>query len=59
MMTPQVEKAAGVAAGVSIPAMLTGWAANALPVLQMIATVVAIVAGLFAIAVHWRKLRAP
>lgn len=40
-----------------MPAWLISLAAETLPLIQWAAGFVAIVAGLFAIIVHWRKLR--
>lgn len=56
-MSTSVQKAADTAAAVSVPAWLVSLAAEALPVVQLIAGVIAIVAGGFAIAVHWKKLK--
>ena len=52
-----IEKAADTAAAVSFPAWVVSLAAEALPIVQLIAGIIAIVAGAFAIAVHIRKLR--
>ncbi len=57
-MNAPVEKAADAAAAVSIPAWVVSLAADALPIVQVLAGLVAIIAGVFAIAVHLRKLRA-
>jgi hypothetical protein len=51
------ERAAHAAAILSSGSALTAWVATALPYVQLMAGCVAIVAGLFAIAVHVRKLR--
>ncbi len=51
------ERAADTAAAISVPAWVVSLAAEALPIVQLIAGIIAIIAGGFAIAVHWRKLR--
>jgi hypothetical protein len=51
------EKVADAAAVVSVPSAIVSFAADALPLMQFGAAVVAIVAGVFAIIVHWKKLR--
>lgn len=51
-----VERAADTAAALSVPAWIVSLAAQALPVVQVIAGVLAIVASVFAIIVHVRKL---
>jgi hypothetical protein len=56
-MSPTVLRAADTAAAVSIPAWVVSLAAEALPIVQLIAGVLAIVASIFAIVVHRRKLR--
>jgi hypothetical protein len=48
---------ADAAAAVSIPSWLISLAAEALPVVQVCAGLFAIVASVFAIVVHWKKLR--
>lgn len=52
-----VQRAADVAAGVSVPAWLVSIAADWLPIVQFFAGVLAIIASTFAIVVHVRKLR--
>ncbi len=58
-MSQNVQRAADAAAAVSIPAWLVSLAAQTLPLIQWLAGAVAIVAGIFAIAVHVRRLRRP
>lgn len=53
------QRAADAAAVVSGGSAITAWVATALPIVQLLAACVAIVAGGFAIAVHVRKLRKP
>lgn len=57
-MSTGISKAADTAAAVSIPAWVVSLAAEALPIVQLIAGITAIVAGVFAIVVHWKRLRA-
>lgn len=52
-----LQRTADAAAAISVPAWLASWAVNALPIVQVVAGLVAIIAGLFAIAVHVQKLR--
>lgn len=56
MSITTTERAADAAALTSIPAWLVSVAVDALPVIQALAGLVAIIAGLFAIAVHLRRL---
>lgn len=56
-MSSNIERAANTAAAISTPSWLVSLAANALPIVQLCAGLVAIVAGVFAIVVHWRKLK--
>jgi hypothetical protein len=51
------ERAADAAAAFSLPAWLISIAADALPLIQVVAGVLAIIASCFAIIVHRRKLR--
>lgn len=51
------QRAAHAAAAVSTAAAASTWLSNANELAQFVASVVAIVAGLFAIAMHVRKLR--
>lgn len=50
-------RAADTAAALSIPAWVVSLAAEALPIVQFMSGIIAIVAGVFAIIVHVRKLR--
>jgi hypothetical protein len=50
-------RTADTAAALSIPAWVVSLAAEALPIVQVMSGIIAIVAGVFAIVVHWRKLR--
>jgi hypothetical protein len=52
-----VSRAADTAAAVYIPAWVVSLAAEALPIVQLMAGVLAIVASVFAIVVHVKKLR--
>jgi len=49
-------RAADTAAGVAVASASASWLADLSLWLQVTAAVVAIVAGLFAIAVHWKRL---
>lgn len=51
------ERAADTAAALSVPAWVVSLAAEALPIVQLIAGVLAIAASVFAIIVHVKKLR--
>jgi Mn2+/Fe2+ NRAMP family transporter len=51
------QRAADAAATISIPSWLISIAADALPLVQVVAGLLAIVASVFAIFVHRRKLR--
>lgn len=51
-------KLADAAAGTSVVGWVASWATDALPIIQAVAGLVAIIAGLFAIAAHYRRLRA-
>jgi hypothetical protein len=55
-MTMTNTRAADVAAATSTLGWLASWATNALPIIQALAGIVAIVAGLFAIAYHWKRI---
>jgi hypothetical protein len=56
-MSLPISRAADTAAAVSIPAWVVSLAAEALPIVQLVAGVLAIVASVFAIVVHRKKLR--
>lgn len=56
-MSPVHDPQATGAAAVSVVGAVTSFAANALPIVQLIAGVVAIAAGVFAIAVSVKRLR--
>jgi len=49
-------RAADAAAATSTLGWLASWATDALPIIQAAAGIVAIVAGLFAIAYHWKRI---
>lgn len=51
-------KVADVAAGISTAGALTAWVADALPWVQFIAGIIAIIAGIFAIRYHYLKTKA-
>jgi hypothetical protein len=51
------DRAADAAAAFSVPAWVISMAANALPLVQVAAGILAIVASCFAIVVHLKKLR--
>lgn len=51
-------RVADAAAATSGLGWVASWATDALPIIQALAGIVAIVAGLFAIAFHWKRLRA-
>lgn len=55
-MTP-AERVADGAAAVSVSAATMSWVSEVNALLQLVATVVAIIAGIFAIIVHWRRLQ--
>ncbi len=59
MSTQNVQRAADVAAVGSVSAAGASWLSHANEIISMIAGVIAIIAGLFAIAVHFRNLRRP
>jgi hypothetical protein len=52
----QNTRAADAAAATSTLGWLASWATDALPIIQAMAGIVAIVAGLFAIAYHWKRI---
>jgi hypothetical protein len=56
-MSANVQRAADTAAAFSIPAWVVSLAADALPLIQVVAGLLAIVASVFAIFVHRRKLK--
>lgn len=49
-------RTADVAAATSTLGWLASWATDALPIIQAMAGIVAIVAGLFAIAYHYKRI---
>lgn len=51
-------RVADAAAATSAFGWIASWATDALPIIQALAGIVAIVAGLFAIAFHYKRLRA-
>lgn len=51
-------RAADAAAATSAFGWVASWATDALPIIQALAGIVAIVAGCFAIAYHYKRLRA-
>jgi len=55
-MTMTNTRAADAAAATSTLGWLASWATDALPIIQALAGIVAIVAGLFAIAYHWKRI---
>lgn len=57
MSTNNVSRAADIAAAGSIASASVSWVGTANEILQLVATVIAIVAGLFAIFVHHAKLK--
>lgn len=50
-------RAADIAAAASGIGWLTTWATNALPIIQVVGGLIGILAGLFAIAVHYQRLK--
>jgi hypothetical protein len=58
-MTTPIERAADVAAAGSVTAAGVSWLSQANAVIAMVAGLIAIVAGCFAIAVHLKNLRKP
>lgn len=58
-MTPNAERVADISAGASVTAASVSWVSQANEIVAFIAGVIAIIAGLFAIAVHYRNLRKP
>lgn len=57
MITHDQTRIADAAAGTSVVGWLASWATDALPIIQALAGLVAIVAGCFAIAYHYKRLR--
>jgi hypothetical protein len=57
-MYEQHTRVADVATGISTAGAVTAWAADALPIVQFCAGVIAIIAGLFAIRYHYKKTKA-
>lgn len=49
-------RVADAAAATSAFGWVASWATDALPIIQALSGIVAIVAGLFAIAYHWKRL---
>lgn len=58
-MTTNAERVADIAAGASVTAASVSWVSQANEVVAFLAGIIAIVAGLFAIAVHYKNLRKP
>lgn len=56
-MTTNAERVADIAAGASVTAASVSWFSQANEIIAFLAGVIAIVAGLFAIAVHYKNLR--
>lgn len=56
-MTTAPERVADIAAGTSVAAASVSWLSTANEVIAFIAGLIAIVAGCFAIAVHYKNLR--
>lgn len=58
-MTTNAERVADIAAGASVTAASVSWVSQANEVVAFLAGIIAIIAGLFAIAVHYKNLRKP
>jgi hypothetical protein len=58
-MTTTGERVADIAAGTSVAAASVSWISHANEVIAFVAGLIAIVAGCFAIAVHYRNLKKP
>lgn len=58
-MTHTGDRVADIAAGTSVAAASVSWISHANEVIAFIAGLIAIVAGCFAIAVHYKNLRKP
>lgn len=56
-MTTPAERVADVAAGASVTAASVSWLSHANEIISLIAGLIAIAAGMFAIAVHYRNLK--
>lgn len=55
-MTQHSNRLADAAAAASGIGWLASWATDALPIIQAMAGIIAIISGAFAIAWHWRRL---
>ena len=58
-MTPQIERVGDVAAAGSVTAASVSWMTQANEIISLLAGLIAICAGCFAIAVHFKNLRKP
>jgi F0F1-type ATP synthase assembly protein I len=57
MSSTNGQRLADVAAATSMLGWFASWAANALPAFQVLACIVGIISGCFAIAYHWKRLK--
>lgn len=57
MMIDQQTRVADAAAVISSAGAVTSWVVNAMPIVQFIAGVIAIIAGTFAAVYHYKKIQ--